>query len=549
MKRLLAWRVLVGVLVLVLLAVVACAKASPTPTPKLTPTPTPTASPTPAPTWTPTPAGMDRYGGVLTVVGHASLAILDPMKGPIITGNISNHTHEGLFALDADFMPQPELVDEWQVSGAGMRWTFKLREGIKFHNGEPLTSRAAAGSWKRWSEFWSFGKLVGTFVDTVEEIDDLTFTITLKEPSGLLLDGFVMFKVLPESQIDVPISEGLTEVIGTGPYKFKKWNPGDRYVMERWDGYKDQVQTAPASFLVGRKAAYLDEIVWLEIPDIATRVAALETGEVDFLDDFKPEFARRVDENPDPTLYVIKPGAPPLIIMNNVVPPFNDVRARQAVRMAYPYEDAMIAAVGDPDLWDLCPSYFVCGSRWESDAAEDLYNQRDIEGARKLLEEAELVGTKVRLMVGQDVPIIPEVGLVTREILEDLGFDVEFQSLDWATVASNRTHPDMWEAFITYGGRDWSFNSPLSNVAASPGGYWNDYQDESGETARLMAEFARVTTYEEQMKIMDEWTRVFWEDVPSLPTGVFYRVMAKGKQVKGSEAYPDPIFHNVWLER
>lgn len=470
------------------------------------------------------------------------------MKGPVISGQIGLQTWDKLFGLDKMFMPQPHLVDTYTTSSDSLTWTFKLRDGLSFHDGTPLTSKEAIGSWKRYADFAPLGKLTQTFVSDLSAPDNLTFTFKLKEPTGLLIDALAtMQAVMVEKDYTIPVAEGTKQIVGTGPYKFKSWTPGDRLVLERWDGYKPS--SKPSSYQVGFKAAYVDQIMYVEVPDQATRVAALETGEVHFLDEFKADFAARVKKNPDLRLYPVPPGNNLIFVFNHTHPPFSDLRVRQAVRLAYPNEDALRVAVGDPSLWKLCPSMFMCGSRWESSVAQSLYNKQDMKGGIQLVKDAGLAGTTVRLMVGEDMPVLPDASLVTRALLEGLGFKVQYQSMDWATLAQRRTKPDEWEVFHTWGSRDWSLLNPMSNVAITPKGWWNQYQDTTGKMTDLRNQFARAVTFDQQKKIVDQMTQVFWEDLPVVIMGQFFPVMASRKEVQGYEAYPDPVFYNLWLEK
>jgi peptide/nickel transport system substrate-binding protein len=348
-----------------------------------------------------------------------------------------------------------------------------------------------------------------------------------------------------EKDYTIPAAEGTKQIVGTGPYKFKSWTPGDRLVLERWDGYKPNPK--PSSYQVGYKAAYVDQIMYVEIPDHATRVAALETGEVSFLDEFKSDFAARVKNNPDLRLYPVPPGNNLILVFNHTRPPFDNVKVRQAIRLAYPNEDALRVAVGDPSLWQLCPSMMMCGSRWESRVAESLYNKRDIKAALQLIKEAGAEGAVVRHMSPEDMPVLPDASLVTRALLESLGFKVDYQSMDWATLVQRRSKPDQWETFHTWGSRDWSLLNPMSNVAITPKGWWNQYQDTTGKMTNLRSQFARAVTSEQQKKIIDQMTQVFWEDLPVVIAGQFFPVMASRKEVQGYEVFPDPVFYNLWL--
>lgn len=555
-------------LVLVLLIAVACggaAPATPVPPTKSTaaaaapvagPTATPAAIAKPAPTLAP-PAAQPRRGGTLKFVPQASIKSLDPMwtTAYVTAKNFANYVYEGLFAMDAEWMSQPMLVETWKVSEDGLKLSFTLRSGLTFHNGEPVTTKDALGSFKRAAGREPAGKLLmSTFIDKIEEVDKLTFTMTMKEPTGILLPTIAApvafrFVVMPESIWKVSAAEGAKEAIGTGPFKFASWTPGDRYVLERWDGYKSR--TEPSSMMAGRKTVHIDRLEAIEIPDHATRVAALETGEVDFLDEFKSDFVKRVKANPNLNLYIMDPGSTLVLVLNHSRPPFNDVRARKAVQLAYPVEKALQAVGGDPDMWKPCGSLWSCKSAFGkagTRGAQGVYNVRDVAKAKQLVRDAGLVGAKVRLMSPEDTQVGP-AALITQEVLKELGFQVDFQATDWGTVVTRRAEPELWEAFHTWGGFDFNGLSPMRNLLIYKDGWFNKYQDPSGRATKALEAFARASTLPEQEKLSGDLAEPFWEEVPYVSVGEFFQVMASRKELKNYKPYTIPLFWDVWFEK
>ena len=526
-------------------AIVAAAVAAiPTPEPIMVPAP----APAPAP---PMDVDMARMGGSLRVVPHGSLKSLDAQWTTVtVTANVRHHLQEGLFTLDDGLRLQPQLAESWQSSPDGLTTTVKLRDGIRFHSGETLKASDLVGSFNKVKDVATLWKLVVTeFGGTISAPDDLTIQVQVDEPTALVLDSLMTQQsfppiAVPESVHSLPQTESAPEPIGTGPFKFESWSPGDRWTMVRNDDYSPSA--LPTSGLAGRHVAYMDRVEWIEIADQAARVAALEVGEVDLLDFFSPTLAERVFSSDAVVPVVVMPGEQMGVYLNHLKPPFNDKNVRRALQLAYPMEDALTLSVGGNDaLWRLCHTYYTCGTRWENTVGADNYNAQDVDQARQLIKDAGFEGTTVRLMAAQDMPWFPQLSLVTREVLEDIGFDVDFQAMDWATLTTRRADPELWEAFHTGSG---TTVTPLTKSTLTKNGWFNRYQDESGRMAELLGEFTRARNAAEQADLIGELQAQAFEDVPYVLIGEVARLFATGNNVRGFQPAHYFLVFDVWLE-
>lgn len=517
----------------------AMAGAGPTATPVSRLTEPPPARPVPTPSTAPT------KGGTLRVVSVGSVQSFDPLwTTASATGNVTSTILEGLLANTADYGLGPVLLDSWTTSPDGLTWTFKIRDGVKFHDGTPLTTKEVIGTLNRQKEGAPVLRLVWKefgppdFAEFVRADDNLNFSIHLKEPTGLVLTALgpqnFWPQIVTEPWYTVPQGQSAPGTpIGTGPYKFEAWTPGDRWSAVRYDDYKPS--PAPTDGQAGKHVAYIDRVMYIEVPDQTARVAALQVGEVDMAQEFPPDLLPRLERDPRVDLYD-QPAFRLLGHFNHLKPPFDQRVARKALVMAYDNEKALLAAVGDPKFMRLCPSLLQCGTRWETAAgSEGLYNVKNIEEARKMIQEAGLAGTRVRLMDPQDRQPAHGAAQVTREVLEAIGFQVEFQAMDWATMVTRRADPELWEFFHTWSG---------ITVRASPVGHlmfgelqynawFNKYQDLDGKQRELFSRLARATTDEEMKALNEEFQRYFYEDAIFLQIGEFFNRWAARSVVKG----------------
>ena len=515
------------------------------------------AIPTPEPIMVPAPAPVDvdvemaRMGGTLRAVPHGSLKSLDAQWTTVtVTANVRHHLQEGLFTLDDNLALQPQLAESWQSSPDLLTTTVKLRDGLEFHSGETLKAGDLVGSFNKVKDVATLWKLVATeFGGVISALDDRTLQIQVSEPTALVLDSLMTEQsfppiAVPESAYSLPQTESAPEPVGTGPFKFESWSPGDRWTMVRYDDYNPSAH--PTSGLAGRHVAFADRVEWIEIADQAARLAALEVGEVDLLDFFSPTLADRVfgSEAVDPV--VVMPGEQMGVYLNHLKPPFDNKNVRRALQLAYPMESALKLSVGGNDaLWRLCPTYYTCGTRWENTVGTENYNAQDLDQARQLVKEAGFEGTTVRLMAAQDMPWFPQLSLVTREVLEDVGFVVDFQAMDWATLTTRRADPELWEAFHTGSG---TTVTPLTKSTLTKNGWFNRYQDESGKMAELLGEFTRAKTAADQVELIGELQAQAFEDVPYVLIGEVARLFAAGKNVQGFKPAHYFLVFDVWLE-
>ena len=495
-----------------------------------------------------------RMGGTLRYASGVGLKFLDSQHTTAgVTADANQMAYEGLFHSDLEEIQQPMLVDNFAITDGGLKWTLKLREGINFHNGEPLTAQDIIGSFTRvWDKASQWRSVRESFIDSFEAADDNTLVLQLKKPTQAVMIALSRNQpfppyAIPKSIWSLPQSEPAQEVIGTGPYMFEEWRIGDRWSLVRYDDYKPS--SLPTSGMAGRHVAFADRVVWIEIPDDASQVAALETGQVDIIPQAPGDFVDRLLKNRD--IQVVGEPERNLIgvWLNNIRPPFDDVRARRAVLMAYPATDAMFAAFGPPISWTTSGSIFYCFSEWATELGAEDYDSRNVEGARALIEEAGLTGTEVTMMVSTSHPPMEAAGRIFKDMLEEIGLVPDYQAQEWASLVSKRGDPDKWDLFTTWSaiGTAWGGGTAAH---LKKEGWFHNYQDPDGVFSSLIEQAWEATSFEDQKRIHDEIQVRFYQEVPFLPIGWFGFSSAARKEVKGygADVVADLGF-DIWLER
>ena len=300
---------------------------------------------------------------VLKFIPQADLRILDPITTTAYI--IRNHgymIYDTLFATDAKFQVQPQMVDKYTLSSDKLTYTFTLRDGLKFHDGQPVRSADCIASIDRWAKRDALGQKLAEVTDSWKAVDDKTFTLKLKRPFPLALEALakpssnVPF-IMPERIAKTDASTNLTEAIGSGPFKFVKeeWVPGSKVVYVKNTDYVPRKE-AP-SWAAGGKVVKVDRVEWIYIPDSATAAAALNAGEVDWWEQLPPDLIPVLAKNKDIKVENIDPlGSMGLIRFNFMNPPFNNQKMRQALLYAVDQNDYVLGIAGDAKNGRVCYS-------------------------------------------------------------------------------------------------------------------------------------------------------------------------------------------------
>ena len=323
---------------------------------------------------------------------------------------ITQHIYEGLYTLDQTYQPIPDLADGMPaVSADGLTYTIKIRQGVRFHNGKELTSEDVVASLKRWGGYAVQAKALWASVEDVRPVGKYAVELRLKEKTGIVLISLANannFAAIYPKEIaeKYPTPNKVTEFVGTGPFKFVEWKPDSHIRMVRYDDYK--ARSEPANGWGGQKVAYLDEIRWIPTPDVATRVATLESGEVEFADDLQADAYGKIKENPKLKPLIVRPYAWAMAVFNKKEGLMTNQKLRQAIQAAVDIEPVMKGAVGNPLFYRLDPGLsFQEQKAWHSTVGAPFYNQHDREKAKQLLRESGYKGETVRFLTHEGVRV------------------------------------------------------------------------------------------------------------------------------------------------
>src|SRR6202790_26331 len=400
-------------------------------------------------------------GKTITAVMHSDLRIIDPgFTTAYITRDHGYMVYDTLLATDANFKIQPQMA-EWKVSDDKLTYTFTLRDGLKWHDGAPVTAEDCVASLKRWGKNDGMGQKLMDFTASIEATDDKTITLKLKEPYGLVLDSigkpssYVPF-MMPKRLAETPAGQQMKEQIGSGPFKFvaSEFQPGVKAVYEKNTDYVPRKE--PASWTAGGKVVKVDRVEWITMADAQTAANALQSGDIDFMENPAWDILPVLAANKDLKIETLnKLGFQTLGRMNFLFPPFDNVKVRRAALMAINQKEVLDALVGNPKYYQICGAFFVCNTPLGTEAgAEKLIKGGGMADAKKLLAESGYDGTPIVIMAPSDVVTLKAQPIVAAQLLRNAGFKVDVQAADLQTVVSRRTSKKPpkeggWNMFFT----------------------------------------------------------------------------------------------------
>jgi len=498
-------------------------------------------------------------GKTLLVKMHSDLRVIDPLfTTAYITRDHGYMIYDTLLATDSNFKVQPQMAD-WKVSDDKLTYTFTLRDGLKWHDGPPVTAEDCVASLKRWGRVDNMGQKLMDFTASIEAADAKTIVLKLKEPYGLVLESiakpssYVPF-MMPKRLAETPAGQQMAEQIGSGPFKFVKaeFQPGVKAVYEKNPDYVPRKE--PASWTSGGKVVKVDRVEWITMPDAQTAVNALQSGDLDFIEDPPWDLLPVLEANADIKIETLnKFGFQTLGRMNFLLPPFDNPKVRRAALLAVNQKDVLDALVGNKKYYEACGAYFICGTPLATDDGSGaLTKGGNVAEAKKALAESGYDGTPIVIMAPGDVMTLKAQPIVVAQQLRDAGFKVDLQATDWQTVVSRRSNQKPvseggWNMFFT----NWvaaDVMNPLVNFSiggrGKNGGWFGWSEDAKIEKLKDM--YARSSSADEQKKIATEIQQEAYDQVTYIPLGQFTVPSAWRKSITGVLDGPaTPIFWNV----
>ncbi|WP_341963944.1 ABC transporter substrate-binding protein [Pseudomonas sp. RC10] len=490
----------------------------------------------------------------LTVALNADIRSTEPgVNRDTNSDAVMLHLTEGLVAFREDATVGPLLAERVQVSEDGLRYTFHLRQGVKFQNGATLTAADVVWTWRRyldpktqWRCLGAFDGHTGAKVVDISAPDPLTVTFTLDQPNGL----FLASTALPEcgaSGILHPDSvvDGVWKApIGTGPFKLGEWKPAQSIELVRFNDYTPRSEAGPDGY-TGNKTARLDRIKLMVIPDPAAAKAALLSRNVDMLIDVTPIDADELAQVKGVKIASSGTMSVSALLFQTRDPLLKDVRLRQAI--AYSLDTSQIVAALTENRSRANPSMVALGSKYHQ-AAEDQGYGYDPVKARRLLAEAGYKGQPIKLLVNKRYPSIFDMGVFVQAMARESGINLELETLEWGTQLERYQSGNYQIMAFPYSERldpALSFDSVSGNKDKEPRKVWDNPQ-----ALQLLAEVTREADPDKRQALFDQLHALMIKDVPLIAMYNGNSIAAHRDYVQGVKPWPvsKPRFWTVELQ-
>ena len=495
----------------------------------------------------------------LVFVPQGGLASLDPVwTTATVTRNFAYLVYDTLYATDAQLRPQPQMAEGHTIEDDGRRWVIRLRDGLRFHDNSPVLSRDCAASLARWMKRDPLGSSVADRLDATETPDDRTLVIRLKRPFPPL--AYALGKsqpspavIMPERLANTDPFKGVTEAMGSGPFRFvaDEYNPGSRTVFARHEGYVPRPE-AP-SMIAGGKRALVERVEWRVVPEAATAAAALQSGEVDWVEQPLPDLLPQLKASPDIKVDRLdKWGLYPVLRFNCAIAPTDNQKLRQAMLAAVNPVEVMQAVMGDDASTYTAPvGAFLPDTPATNDAAMDRVGGRKSDAElRAMIAASGYNGEKMVLMHPTDQTFYNAMSQVAYDTFKRIGLNVDDAAMDFGTVVQRRASREPldkggWSMFCTsFPGLD--YVDPLSAPALRGNGpkAWIGWPDDP-DVETLRDQWVDSTDDAARARLCRQIQAAVFDYASFAPLGNYRQSTAWRSRLGGMIEAPLPVFWNV----
>lgn len=485
------------------------------------------------------PAVAQTRGGVINVATASEVPTLDPMASTAdLVGVVTQHFYETLYTFDAKWMVAPLVAESLpEVSPDNRVYTIALRHGISFHSGAAMTSADVVDSLKRWTRVAPRGKQIAANIEAIEAVDPYKVRIRLKEPYVPLMSllafnnsaAVVMPAGTPDAAPKMPV--------GTGPYQVREYKPDQYLQLVRFDKYAPRTEAANA--YAGARKQYLDEIRFVPVSDVNTRIEGALSGQYDFADAIGSESIDRIKGKVTP--FMLKPAGWSLFVLNTQKGLFANQKLRLAVQAALSMDDIMAASMGRKEFYNASGALYPEGYAWHTmEGVKGHYNLADPQKAAALMKEGGYDGKPVRILTTRAYESFYQQTLVASEYLKAAGFKVDLQVVDGATLFQRRVNPELWDMFVTA--------SPflpepalIATLSESYPGWWSTpARKKAVDAMNSEADPAR------RVKLWADVQKAVYDEAPWMKLGDYNSLAAKSTGLQGLTPMPWPFFWNAY---
>ncbi|MBT1161517.1 ABC transporter substrate-binding protein [Bifidobacterium sp. SO1] len=490
-------------------------------------------------------SGTPTDGGTVHIALNATVTSLDPMiTGAYVARDTMRNIYETLVTLKKDGSVAPLLAKSYEVSKDYKTFTFKLRTDVKFHNGQTMKAEDVVASMQRWIKLSQIGSTFFTG-STVSSPDADTVVITSPKPvsTGLYLmaDTARIAAIMPKSVIDKATDTGVSEYVGTGPFKYASWKKDTNIVLEKFADYRSP--DGDTSGYAGKREAHADKLEFDFVTDGTTRMTGALSGQYEIGYSLADSQYAQVKASQDVTMQTDE--VLDTILFNKKQGAFKDnQKLRQAILAALDLGKIAKAGHQNADLYKNDGALMPEGNPLRSESSLDKYNHQDLDKAKELIKEAGYDGSTLKFLSTKDYPYIYDESVEIQNELKAVGIKTDLQVLDWATVLQKMFQPDAWDMIIS--NYSYSANPICYSFFQASGAGWNT----DPKFAEITDKINSATSEADQKAGYDELQDWFYDYVPNIIISKYQQISAVSKKVTSyGDGMQGPVYYNIELKQ
>ena len=484
-------------------------------------------------------------GGTLRVSMDVDIKSLDPHQIGWQNHEVLRQVFEGILAVDDGFGVIPGLAHQWEISDDGLIYTFHLRKGVKFHNGNEMTAEDVKATLDRLTV--SAIKSKFETIAKTEVTGPYQVTVTLSQPTATFLINLASphtVGVMPKAEIDKQ-GDNIQHPVGTGPFAFVEWVPDRHVKLKRFDAYWGGEGESTGTG--GQKTAYVDEVAFMPMTERAVRVSALEAGDIDL--GFVPSAEReRLATNPN--LVIVGTG-PTFEFWNfwfncKEGSPFADINLRKAFAHAVNKQEMLLATTGGPGV--IVNSPFPSFSFWYTEShSPEAGPTYDPAKAKAYLAKSAYKGEPITIITSKGYPAMDKQAVVAQAQLKQVGIETELEYHDWSSLFDKYKSGDFDVVSYGYGSHadpDFFYYARMLSTNTFNG--WG-----SPELDKLVVAARSTTDLEKRKALYDQAQQILNAELPLLFTFSEEYFYGHGKKVHGFKPWGAVFLRlwDVWIEK
>jgi peptide/nickel transport system substrate-binding protein len=490
-------------------------------------------------------AATAKDGGTIHIALTANVTSLDPLiNGAYVGRDTMRNIYEGLVSLKQNGEVGPVLAKSYSVSKDNKTFTFKIRNDVKFQNGETMKAEDVVASLQRWVNVSQFGQTWFTG-STVTSPDPDTVVLQSPKPMAaglhLIADPGRMAAIMPKSVIDAATPTGVKEYIGTGPYKVKEYVQDQKIVLTKWAGYKSP--TGKPDGYVGEKTPHADNLEFDIATDGNTRLAGTLSGQYHVGYALADSLYSQIKSNN--SVHVETDPMIDAMVFNKKQGVFaNNQKLRQAVLAAMDMTAVDKAAHLNSDLYTVDGGLMPKGNPARSNVDLEKYNHPDLAKAKQLVKDSGYNGEKITLMTTKDYQSMYNASVEFQNQLKALGLNIELKVVDWGTAMQQFFVPDQWDMATT----SWSVPAdPLGfSFFQKTGQGWNT----DPAFFEIADEINASTSPEQQKAGYDKLQKWYLDYVPGIIITHYKQINAVSNKVAGYQnGMQGPAYYSMQLKQ